>query len=103
MSYFETQKSGVLIYIQKKQNLEKKLNYNELDAGMDEKNFGVGAQILKKMGLTQISLITDSPKNMIALKAFGVEIVDHISFEKVHAALKSKTGSSLFNFGKGLL
>lgn len=103
LNYFESHQKGVLIYIQKNQNLEKKLNYNEIDTGMDEKNFGVGAQILKKMGLTQISLITDSPKNMIALKAFGVEIVDHISFDQIQTSLSSEKNVSVFNLGKGLL
>ncbi len=103
LNYFETQQSGVLIYIQKKQNLEMKLNYQEVESGMDEKNFGVGAQILKHMGLTQISLITDSPKNMHALKAFGVEIVDHISFEHIKAKLKTSNRFTFFDFGKGLL
>lgn len=103
LNYFESHQKGVLIYIQKNQNLEKKLNYNEIDTGMDEKNFGVGAQILKKMGLTQISLITDSPKNMNALKAFGVEIVDHISFDQIQTSLSSEKNVSVFNLGKGLL
>lgn len=83
LNYFEQKNSGVLIYLQKKQNLEKKLNYSEFDSGMDEKNFGVGAQILKKMGLNQINLITDTPKNLNTLKAFGVEIVSNISFSEI--------------------
>lgn len=83
LNYFEQKNSGVLIYLQKKQNLEKKLNYSEFDSSMDEKNFGVGAQILKKMGLNQINLITDTPKNLNTLKAFGVEIVSNISFSEI--------------------
>ncbi len=89
LKYFEYKNSGVLIYLQKKQSLEKKLNYSEFDSSMDEKNFGVGAQILKKMGLNQINLITDTPKNLNTLKAFGVEIVSNISFSEI----EKETGS----------
>lgn len=103
LSYFELKQSGVLIYIQKNQNLESRLNSNDLEPGMDEKNFGVGAQILKKMGLTKIQLITDSPKNMNALKAFGVEILGHTSFFEIMNELKSKPKLPSFNFGKVLL
>jgi 3,4-dihydroxy 2-butanone 4-phosphate synthase / GTP cyclohydrolase II len=103
LNYFEMKNSGVLIYIQKKQNLEKLLNYNEVDPGMDEKNFGVGAQILKKMGLTQINLITDTPKNLNTLKAFGVEIAKNTSFEALKNELGAETKSFGLNLGKVLL
>ncbi len=103
LNYFELKTSGVLIYIRKNENFEKRLNYNEIDPGMDEKNFGVGAQILKKMGLTKIDLITDSPKNMHALKAFGVKIVSHTSFDHIKSELNSSGKSNRFGIGKVLI
>lgn len=102
LNYFESQQSGVLIYIQKTQEFEKKLNYSEIEPHMDEKSYGVGAQILKKMGLTHINLITDSPKNMNALKAFGVEIMNYTSFAEVEAELKV-ADRPILNSGKVLI
>lgn len=103
LNYFELKQNGVLIYIQKNQNLEKRLNYNEVDSQMDEKSYGVGAQILKKMGLTKINLITDSPKNMNGLIAFGLEISGHTSFAELNAQLKSDCTYAVLNAGKALV
>ncbi len=99
LKYFELKNSGVLIYIQKNQILEKKLNYTEIDSSMDDKNFGVGAQILKKMGLNKINLITDTPKNLNTLKAFGIEIVSNTSFAEIKNELNSEHSKKYFPLG----
>lgn len=41
---------------------------------------GIGAQILKDLGLTRIRLVTNHPPRVQGLEAFGLEIVDTISF-----------------------
>jgi 3,4-dihydroxy 2-butanone 4-phosphate synthase / GTP cyclohydrolase II len=92
LKYFQTISAGVLIYIQKKQSYEQILNSESQNYGIDEKNIGVGAQILKSMNLKKINLITDTPKNLSALKAFGLEIVQHTSFMDIVKSLnKSNT------------
>lgn len=48
-------------------------------ATMDLRDYGVGAQILADLGLAQIRLLTQSPRNVIALDGYGLEIVEQIS------------------------
>lgn len=48
---------------------------------MDDKDYGVGAQILRSLGLTQIILISNHPAKRVGLKAYGIEIVDSIPLE----------------------
>lgn len=46
---------------------------------VDERDYGIGAQILRSLGLRKIRLITNHPEKKIGLKAFDVEIVEVIS------------------------
>ncbi len=50
------------------------------EAKRDFKEFGVGAQILKKLGAEKLALVTNSQKNLTGLTSFGVEIKEMISF-----------------------
>lgn len=45
---------------------------------MDEKDYGVGAQILRSLGVRKIKLLTSRPEKKIGLRAFGLEIVESI-------------------------
>ena len=47
----------------------------------DEREYGVGAQILRELGITKIKLITNNPVKRAALEGYGMEIVDNISIE----------------------
>jgi 3,4-dihydroxy 2-butanone 4-phosphate synthase/GTP cyclohydrolase II len=53
----------------------------ELGFSMDLRDYGVGAQILRDLGVTQIRLITNNPKKRVALKGYGLEIVENIKIE----------------------
>ncbi|HEX8878255.1 MAG TPA: 3,4-dihydroxy-2-butanone-4-phosphate synthase [Phycisphaerales bacterium] len=44
-----------------------------------QRDFGVGGQILRDLGLTRLRLITNSKRDMPGLDAFGLEIVDRVS------------------------
>jgi len=44
---------------------------------MVKRDFGVGAQIIRDMGVKKIKLITHSPLRRIALEGYGLEIVDN--------------------------
>jgi len=44
----------------------------------DLRDYGVGAQILKDIGLEKIKLITNNPKKIIGLEGYGIEIVERI-------------------------
>ena len=47
----------------------------------DLREYGIGAQILKDLGLTEIRLITNNPKKIIGLKGYELDIVERVSVE----------------------
>ena len=47
----------------------------------DQRDYGVGAQILRKLGITKIRLITNNPKKRVGLMGYGLEIVENIGIE----------------------
>lgn len=49
--------------------------------GMPEtmRNYGVGAQILRDLGLGRIRLITNNPKNIVGLEAYGLQVVERVA------------------------
>lgn len=50
----------------------------------DFKEFGVGAQILKKVGAEKLKLVTNSQKSLDGLSAFGVEIKETLSYSNFY-------------------
>jgi 3,4-dihydroxy 2-butanone 4-phosphate synthase / GTP cyclohydrolase II len=55
----------------------------KLGFDMDERDYGVGAQIIRDLGITKIRLITNNPKKRVGLMGYGLEIVDNVSIEIV--------------------
>ena len=53
----------------------------KLGYDMDERDYGVGAQILRDLGVTKIKLITNNPKKRVGLMGYGLEIVDNVTIE----------------------
>jgi len=47
----------------------------------DLRDYGIGAQILKDLGLTTIKLITNNPRKIIGLEGHGLKIVERIPIE----------------------
>jgi len=45
-----------------------------------QKDYGVGAQILRKLGVRKINLISNSPKKRIGLEGYGLEIVNYENY-----------------------
>jgi 3,4-dihydroxy 2-butanone 4-phosphate synthase / GTP cyclohydrolase II len=48
---------------------------------MDQRDYGVGAQILRDLGITKIKLISNNPKKRAGLIGYGLEIVENIPIE----------------------
>ncbi len=48
---------------------------------MSQRNYGVGAQIIRDLGLRRLRLITNNPKRRIGLMGYDLEIVDNVSLE----------------------
>lgn len=49
-----------------------------LGFGMDERDYGVGAQILRYLGITKLKLMSNNPRKRVGLKGYGLEIEDII-------------------------
>lgn len=55
----------------------------KLGFDMDQRDYGVGAQILHDLGVKKIKLLTNNPKKRVGLMGYGLEIVDNIAIEIV--------------------
>jgi 3,4-dihydroxy 2-butanone 4-phosphate synthase / GTP cyclohydrolase II len=87
---------GVILYLRQRENNLDLVNQLRTYALMQEKNidfqaakretgygklhdYGIGAQILKDLGVTKIRLLTDHPPRISALEAFDLEITETVS------------------------
>ncbi len=55
----------------------------QLGFDMDNRDYGIGAQILHDLGISKIRLITNNPKKRVGLMGYGLEIVENIAIEIV--------------------
>lgn len=53
----------------------------QLGFDMDNRDYGIGAQILHNLGISKIRLITNNPKKRVGLMGYGLEIVDNVALE----------------------
>ena len=47
----------------------------------DERDYGVGAQILQLLGARQLRLVTNNPVKRVGLESYGIEIVENVPIE----------------------
>lgn len=86
---------GVLVYLRLRgeervllrevQQHEAALQEQELPLGehhpVDFRDYGIGAQILARLGLHKIRLLTNHPKKMVGLEGFELDVVEQIPIE----------------------
>ena len=48
---------------------------------MDQRDYGIGAQILRDLNIQKMKLLSNNPKKRIGLIGYGLEIVDNINIE----------------------
>jgi len=53
----------------------------ELGFGMDDRDYGVGAQILRDLGVHKMKLMTNNPRKRAGLVGYGLEITDILPIE----------------------
>jgi 3,4-dihydroxy 2-butanone 4-phosphate synthase/GTP cyclohydrolase II len=77
----------------------------QLGFGMDERDYGVGAQILRHMGISKMKLMSNNPKKRAGLLGYGLEVVETIPIEikankhneKYLATKRDKMGHNIMN------
>ena len=53
----------------------------QLGFGMDERDYGIGAQILRQLGISKMKLITNNPKKRAGIHGYGLEVVGTVPIE----------------------
>jgi 3,4-dihydroxy 2-butanone 4-phosphate synthase/GTP cyclohydrolase II len=64
-------------YQKRKENQDEQ-SISALGVKMDKRDYGIGAQILRDLGVNKIKLITNHPVKRAGLQGYGLEIVDHV-------------------------
>ena len=54
---------------------------HKLGFKMDNRDYGIGAQILRDIGVSKIKLITNNPKKRTGLLGYGLEIIESVPIE----------------------
>ncbi|BDD86108.1 bifunctional 3,4-dihydroxy-2-butanone-4-phosphate synthase/GTP cyclohydrolase II [Desulfofustis limnaeus] len=47
----------------------------------DLRDYGIGAQILRDLGVTKMAMMTNNPKKIVGLEGYGIEVVDRVPIE----------------------
>jgi 3,4-dihydroxy 2-butanone 4-phosphate synthase/GTP cyclohydrolase II len=77
----------------------------ELGFGMDERDYGVGAQILRHLGVSKMKLMSNNPRKRAGLLGYGLQVVDTVAIEvkpnphnqKYLQTKKDKLGHTILN------
>ena len=72
---------------------------------MDQRDYGIGAQMLRQLGITKLRLMTNNPKKRVGLIGYGLEIVENIPVsinsnphnEKYLQIKRDKMGHEIFD------
>ena len=98
MAMIEQEGCGVLVYLSQEGRgiglMEKIKAYKLQEEGMDtvdanihlghmadERDYGVGAQILRQIGVEKMRLLTNNPVKRVGLEAYGLQVVENVSIE----------------------
>ncbi len=92
--------------LQQKEGIDTVEANERLGFPMDLREYGIGAQILRDVGVGHLRLLTNNPRKIIGLEGYGLHIVEQVSLEvepknekqkKYLSAKKNKMGHVLKN------
>ena len=82
MEMVEKEGKGVIIYlIQEGRGMDTVDANIHLGFDADERDYGVGASILREIGVRKMRLISNNPVKRIGLEGYGLEIVENVGIE----------------------
>jgi 3,4-dihydroxy 2-butanone 4-phosphate synthase/GTP cyclohydrolase II len=86
MATIKEEKSGVLLYMRHSENNSiiqklKELQDSAQPLLSEQRDFGVGAQILRDLGISKIRLLTKNPRRRVALQGYGLEIIENVPLD----------------------
>ena len=67
--------------LQQRQGLDTVQANHELGFGDDMRDYGIGAQILRHLGVEKMRLMTNNPKKMVGLQGYGLAMAEQIPIE----------------------
>jgi 3,4-dihydroxy 2-butanone 4-phosphate synthase/GTP cyclohydrolase II len=47
----------------------------------DQRDYGIGAQILAELGVRRMRLLTNNPRKFVGLEGYGLEIAERVAIE----------------------
>ncbi len=77
----------------------------ELGFGMDERDYGIGAQILRHLNISKMKLLSNNPRKRAGLLGYGLEVTETVAIEikpnphnkKYLQTKKDKLGHNILN------
>lgn len=82
---------GVVVFFQGFERWQHELQFRgehhppaSKDMGSALREVGLGAQVLRDLGLERIRILTQRPRKIIGLEGYGLEVVDHVTVSNLH-------------------
>ena len=57
-------------------------SFKPMSQSKEQRDLGIGAQILNDLGISKLRLLTNNPRKRVGLIGYGLEIVENIPIEK---------------------
>jgi len=80
MTLIEKEGQGIIVYIRKDEHInpDASLIAEGLNKDSDLRDYGIGAQILKKLGVNSFRLLSNSDRKIVGLDGFGLSCLERI-------------------------